>query len=78
MKDAKRVAREFHETFTPTRVASTGFEVIENLTSTTNTASVLSAVADWHKHPRRRGARHAEIAARVFTAAMFADTRRAA
>jgi len=69
MNDAKRVAKEFHDAFTPTKVEATGLECVANLTSETNTPDVLRAVDKWHNHPRRRYGRHKTISSALLLAA---------
>lgn len=49
--------------YVPSSYCGDGLEVIETLEKNTNRPSVLAAVASWHE--RRRGGRHAVIAARL-------------
>jgi ribosomal protein S17E len=58
--EARRLAEQFHNAFTPT-VQTDNLEVIANLAAETNSAKVLAAVAGWHE--RRRNRRSMAIAA---------------
>ena len=49
--------------YTPAPYTGNGLEVVENLTSATNTAKVLADVAKWHE--RRHNSRNREIARRL-------------
>lgn len=67
--EARRLAEQFHNDFTPTAkpvYTGNGREVITGLNAATNTSKVLADVASWHE--RRRGARHVAIAAALRTA----------
>lgn len=63
--EARKLAESFHKDFRPTQRAAyrgNGLETIERLSPETNRPDVLLAVAEWHEHSRRVGARHAIIA----------------